>query len=537
MADIPGSTIDTTSLLTILGVIAAVWAIVPATTKLGFRLSLSLIDWAIIIFTLLLIHYLAFEPTLRALGWYFSFGPWRWNLTSNSVIYLLMLGMSGYIYVRLRTATLVRRNIGTFERLFDALLLTKSYDQLASLLGSHVESVFSIAEQPSRRSKLAAMIEPTEIVDYSDVLPEFIPKQEGSFARLSRIARNRLASIFRPEIKSEDTANNILQRLLNSRGLSTYLAVSHPYLCLKILNIPRSLRSDFCDLFFQALISDESSIFYSELKNNINTSHGYRTPPEPNNKLLSFYLKDVRIAQKHAVYRSVGDTVCQKIDGDLALASSYNEPLNYYQEVGRYKCPIYSGLQFFKIMVHEASHQQLHDHLWLHYLPHFTDKILAKIRAAQPEDEWNDTPTPFHYLINEITSITMHWIEDGQNIPENNKDAQLRLYIPLQAGIAMARILASVILSTQLHESFKVSILESVLRSINQVAQHKALQFVRDRLEDEIIGARDSYSSTQDYLSQLSQIHSKIDPELIYSSVAFEQKLQDKIRKTDRTAR
>ncbi|MDC8785695.1 hypothetical protein [Roseateles koreensis] len=33
--------IDTTSLLTIFGVIAAVWAIVPPTSRLSFRLSLS----------------------------------------------------------------------------------------------------------------------------------------------------------------------------------------------------------------------------------------------------------------------------------------------------------------------------------------------------------------------------------------------------------------------------------------------------------------------------------------------------------------
>lgn len=508
--------------------IAAVWAIVPATTKLGFRLSLSLIDWVVIIFTLLLIHYLAFEPMLKALGWYFSFGPWRWNLTSNSATYLLLLGLLGYLYMKLRKTTLAPGKIDTFERLFDALLLTKRYDQLAALLNSHIKSVFHIAEQVTTRNWLTSMV----LSGRSSQLPD----TENFYARQICKAKNWLASRFFSEALPEDTANDILIRLLNSQSLTTYLAVNHPRQCLIILSIPRSLRSDFGDLFFQALISDESSIFYSELKNNINNSDGYRTPPGPTSRLLSFYLNDVRVAQKHAVYRSVGEAVCQKIDSDQALASSYNEPLGYYPEAGRYKCPVYLGLRFFKIMVHEANHQQLHDHLWLHYLPHFTDKILAKVRAVQPEDEWNNPPTPFHYLINEIISTTLHWIEDGKNIPENNAAPQIRLYIPLQASKAMARILSSVILSTQIHESFKISALESVQRSINQAAAHPALQSVGDELTDEILSARDLYSSAENYLSQLSQVYTRMDPELKYSSEAFKQKLADKIRSFENEA-
>lgn len=533
MADIPGSTIDTTSLLTILGVIAAVWAIVPATTKLGFRLSLSLIDWAIIIFTLLLIHYLAFEPTLRALGWYFSFGPWRWSLTSSSVIYLLMLGMSGYIYVRLRTATLARRNIGTFERLFDALLLTKKYDQLAALLDTHIKSVFKIAEQPARRCWLASMLDR----DRSAHFPDTAEKPEHSFTRQICKAKNWLARRLLPETTPEDTAKHILMRLLSSPSLAAHLAVNQPRLCLKILRIPRSLRSDFGNLFFQALISDESSIFYSELKNNTGTSGTYRTPPISANKLLSFYLKDVRVAQAHAVYQSVAQALFQKIDGNEALAKACNEPLGYYEEEGRYKCPIYCGLQFFKIMIHEANHQQLHNHLWLHHLPHFTDKILAKLRDPRPDDSQYEYPTRFHYLIYQITSITMHWIDDAQYTPANNSEPKTRLYIPFQATKAMARILSSVIGASQLDDSFKTYILEIVLRGIYRAGKHPSLQLVMESLVDEIICVRDSYSSAAGYLAQLSQAHSMMDPEIVHSSVAFEKKLQDKIVSVGRNPR
>ena len=40
--------IDTSALLTMLGLIAAVWAVVPSTARLSFRLSLNRLDWLVI---------------------------------------------------------------------------------------------------------------------------------------------------------------------------------------------------------------------------------------------------------------------------------------------------------------------------------------------------------------------------------------------------------------------------------------------------------------------------------------------------------
>jgi hypothetical protein len=48
--------IDTGALLTMLGLIAAVWAVVPSSAKLSFRLSLSPLDWLLVVATLLMIH-------------------------------------------------------------------------------------------------------------------------------------------------------------------------------------------------------------------------------------------------------------------------------------------------------------------------------------------------------------------------------------------------------------------------------------------------------------------------------------------------
>ena len=72
--------IDTSALLTMLGLIAAVWAVVPSTARLSFRLSLNWFDWLVIWAALLIIHGFFFEPVLTTLG-FPTFGPWLWGLS------------------------------------------------------------------------------------------------------------------------------------------------------------------------------------------------------------------------------------------------------------------------------------------------------------------------------------------------------------------------------------------------------------------------------------------------------------------------
>jgi hypothetical protein len=77
------SAIDTNVLITILRLIAAVWAVIPSNTRLRFRLRMSWVDWGIAMSVFLIIHYLVFEPFFRSVGLFYSFGPWRWGTGIN----------------------------------------------------------------------------------------------------------------------------------------------------------------------------------------------------------------------------------------------------------------------------------------------------------------------------------------------------------------------------------------------------------------------------------------------------------------------
>jgi hypothetical protein len=89
--------IDTTNLLTILGVVAAAWAVISPTAKLSFRLCMTRPDWLIIWGIVGTIHVLVFDDVFRSFKVYPDLGPWRWGMDKNGAIYLLFLMLTAFV--------------------------------------------------------------------------------------------------------------------------------------------------------------------------------------------------------------------------------------------------------------------------------------------------------------------------------------------------------------------------------------------------------------------------------------------------------
>ncbi|MGD9835904.1 MAG: hypothetical protein AB7U92_24400 [Piscinibacter sp.] len=115
------SGIDTSALLTMLGLIAAVWAVVPSTARLSFRLSLTWLDWLVLWVVVLSIHGFFFEPVLKELG-FPHLGPWLWGFDKSATQYSLFLLLAAFVYWRSSSTKLTRWNIGLFDELTTALL-------------------------------------------------------------------------------------------------------------------------------------------------------------------------------------------------------------------------------------------------------------------------------------------------------------------------------------------------------------------------------------------------------------------------------
>ena len=474
------SGIDTTSLLTILGVVAAVWAIVPPTARLSFRLSLSGWDWLIVLGAILTVHVFVFEDVLRALDIYPVLGPWKWGFDKNGVLYLLFLALTFYVYLRSRRTHLHRTNLALFERLAMSLLHARKFEELGVLLAQHLGAAFRIAEGSGSLSRLETWLRPPEPpLSTFDVacgtLVASPSPQTSRFINGWHKVRNWFADAIAPANGPALRAQKLISALLSSRQLVGYLALTHPYLCLAVMRPAGELIDDFQDNFFDVLLVSDSSVFYAELKNNHNLDGGHRLRIPSENRLIAFYMKDVKVAAHLGVFRSLGEAMLSRIDADDDLTKSMNSPMRSYREVEAYRCPIFCGVHFFRIMVFEGLYQRTADHLWLHYVPHFVDHILNRARPLEPEDENDEFPTRACYLLHQLVDVTTDWIEEAARVTEDGdqlepeKTEGRHAYIAFQASDALGPVIQYILRSEKLSGRFKDELLEMVLMSLKRV--------------------------------------------------------------------
>lgn len=135
-----------------LGLIAAVWAVVPSTSRLSFRLSLNRFDWLVIWATLLMIHGLFFEPVLTTLG-FPTLGTWLWGFDKSATQYLLFLVLAAFVYWRSRRTKLTRWNLGLFDELTTSLVHANKHEELADFLQHHLGPALDLAAPKSALQK------------------------------------------------------------------------------------------------------------------------------------------------------------------------------------------------------------------------------------------------------------------------------------------------------------------------------------------------------------------------------------------------
>lgn len=463
--------IDTTSLLTILGVIAAVWALISPTERLRLRFCMTWIDWFIGSIVFILIHYLVFSPTLEILGLYYSLGPWKWGLDSSSAVYLLLLSVACYFFWRTRFPTLARGRVHIFRELIENLHLTKRYDELVLLVEPQLPKLISLTNQQSilvrwidRFNRQKIDITALLRSDRPPVLPAW---RKGLNSLLQKLKSWDLA---RDDAGTQ--AHEVLLNLVTSPELTIHLAVAHPHFCLRLLQSNESISSDFIDHYIDALLDTPGSRLYVELKNNQNLSVGSRLCLPENNRLLRFFFADAEMAQKNGVDKAIGEALSRRLDEDNELLEKLNKPLGSYYDVGRFRCPINSGITLFEIMIHEGIHYGLHDHMWLHYFGDFAKKILKQMTVPPDEESYQEWPTPFHYLLYRLVRIATDWAEQCARIKDSEIPEATRAaagfdlhYISKEATKVLGSMLGDIIPSEKISSQFKIYLLEVVVRS------------------------------------------------------------------------
>lgn len=514
--------IDTSALLTMLGLIAAVWAVVPNTSRLSFRLSLNWFDWLIIWAALLIIHGLFFEPVLKTIG-FPSFGPWLWGFDKSATQYLLFLLLAAFVYWRLRRTRLTPWNLGLFDDLTTSLLHAGKYEELGDLLYQHLASALSLTKSKTPRSFLANAIRPPH--------PGFqvVIRENGSISLAENAPTNWLfrkwfnfrewlADLVGPSLRVPRRAAIVIKRLLSSRRLVEHLAIARPYFCLEVMERATDLVDGFQDEFFNALLANGASVFYSELKNNENYSGGAgnRLALPEENRLLRFYCADVDVAARLGVYRSVGETVLACIDADDALEKKLNGRLLTFDDVGKHHDPVYAGIQFFRVMVLEGLHQRVADHLWLHYMPHFASRLVDRAREVRPEDDNHEFPTPLGYLLYEVVQATAVWVRDADALTKSGAELHPEqidgdhIYISFQAAEAIGRVIEPILMSERVPQGLQEELLCVALSTLRDLELRPHLVPLASVMRKQLIDPY-GFQAKRTYLEALQRCFNKQD--------------------------
>ena len=406
--------------------------------------------------------------------------------------YLLFLLLAVFVYWRSRKTKLTRWNLGLFDELTTTLLHAGKLEELTDLLHRHLGSALDLAASKSVRSRLADFIRPPRPAfnvvfrdDGSFTLGDDAP--DNWFVRKLLILREWLADLVGPSQRVQRRAAIVVKRLLTSRQLTAQLAIARPYLCTEVMSRATRFEDRFQDEFFDALLANEASVLYSELRNNDNFGgSGNRLALPEENRLLRFYCVDATVAGRLGVYRSVGEAVLARIDADEELERKLNGPMLTFQEAGKHRNPVYVGIWFFKVMVLEGLHQRVADHLWLHYMPHFAHRLVDRARELRPDDEDHEFPTPLAYLLYEIVDTTIEWIKDAEDLTKaedvvraDQLDGE-HVYISFEAAEAVGRVIRAILMSPRVSRRLKGELLGMVLAALRDLERREHLRPLAD---------------------------------------------------------
>lgn len=503
---------DPSGVLTILGLVVAVVAIIPRERRLDLSIRISNLDWLVIASALVLVHYIIYFPALRKLGLTIDIGDWHDGFNEQNTVYLIFLILGTFLILRARFSRIKRSNIDAANDLFEQLLLEEKYVELTSLVDKHIKDVSKIYKNESCLNQVADKIRPT-----NRFVIEMGIEQPSWFDGFLPETRVWISDFIRNNDEKKEIAGNILRRIVNNTGYVRHLSISKPYLGIKIIETDTYFVDDFVDNYFNNLMENEASVYYYELEHTQNVAMG-RFYLSKSNKLIYYLFNEVKVSERLGVYKPVGDKVCNILDYDKKIIARYNEPLGTYYEINRFKCPVDSSVHFFEIMILESMHQGIRWHMWLYYFPTFVTKILDKLNPSPEVDLHSEWPTPFHYILYHIISVMVDWLQAYKDV--DNKTA-LKMEdeglhhdngsIPKSTALALGNIIFMITSSSSVTDQFKEYVLEIVFRHISRVKHDEDQQQITRVLMNAILrnGFHDELKA--DYIREFAERYRSID--------------------------
>lgn len=305
-----------------------------------------------------------------------------------------------------------------------------------------------------------------------------------------------LSKVVPAQAGASRAAEDLLQALLNSGPLLDYLAEVRPHAALALMSLEVHSGRDFAHAILERLIAHPGSALYQELEQNQNTAYpvGYVLPER--NRVLHYLFADVHRAESLSAWMPIGNYIERLLDG--VERNDYrawlNGPATWFEKEW-WRDPTFCCFFYFDIMVTSAMAQDVADHMWLPYFPHFVERLERLYQSDGPEiDRDAEFPTRAARLLYEAFRIMTGWIEDFTQLPEGSPHRifpQRRDHpnanIPLTASIALTNSLRTVIMSDAIDDQVVQSLYESVLSTIRGLGTEGAEGRLRAWVVEDII--------------------------------------------------
>lgn len=482
--------------ITIVTLLVAVYAVIPRERQLDLRLRINPFDRLLVLAGALAVLYLEFNEFCSARGWVLH-KPWPQGITPRHAMYLVMLGVTAILWLRIHFSHLTPGKIQEFQALVEELYWSESYSELLTLLQKHLKELFRVYESRFFLSKLHLRLNSLSGQQYD---PSLVIKQfqealsqqpDGSkpikkshvwqgFRNLGVSLVSTFSSaankLLPKREKTQETARDIIRGILLSPPFVAALVRTRPYFGLEIVREAHGSleRFEFVDVYLTELIRNTRSVLYSELLNNQNCGQ-HRYWLSDSNRLLYFFLSDINVAKENGIYKPIGDFAVAHLHevGRDYEADPYNLAMTDFKEVGAWRSPLFAAIKFFDIMVKEGLFQGIEWHMWLYYMPHFVEGIVRNYRivdpAADPEDEW---PIRYSFLLYEVFSAMRDWVMGLEEVPHSQANVVLRSThtdhengnIPKSSILALAQCSRTVLESDHISDRLKRYLLDIAFR-------------------------------------------------------------------------
>jgi hypothetical protein len=380
--------------LTILGLVLAVWAIIPSKERRFILLFFSDFEFGILTISLFFIHYLMSFDWLIS-NWFPSLTFFVINngLPSTTWAYILALTTIFYPIIKVTFGYFSSSRLKKTITLYETYLKENEIDLLVNYI-----SKYHIADIKKYLQGISNLPHKESI----DIILRRRTDKEKAYDKLVQPQRILFASwVYGHIIQNE----NFVRKSANK--YPDFFAIA-----LSGMKTKESSNEDLVKLFIECLFENKNQLLIQELKimNGANSSvlkmnKNYNIP------ILFSLFANTKVAAENYVWYPVGEGTVRSLKHDSEQKEFLIKEYDYDLESELWNQKIYIALVYFNIMVRETIYRDSEWHMWLYYFRHFTDHLIEIIPTQNEYEEDSECPSFTHRMINEQFSIMTEWLD------------------------------------------------------------------------------------------------------------------------------